>query len=42
MIQRQPSDYKLQGSHKLRLTFDVEAVEERMRIIAEILDKLAA
>jgi len=42
MIQRQPSDYKLQGSHKLRLTFDVEAVEERMRIIGEILDKLAA
>ncbi len=42
MIQRQPFDYKMQGPHKLRLTFDVEEVEERMRIIAEILDKLAA
>jgi transcription-repair coupling factor (superfamily II helicase) len=40
MIQRHPFDYKLQGSHKLRLTFDVEAVEERMHIIDEILDKL--
>ena len=41
MIQRHPFDYKLQGPHKLRLTFDEESVEERMRIIAEILDKLS-
>ncbi len=40
MIQRQPFDYKLQGPHKLRLTFDEESAEERMRIIGEILDKL--
>jgi len=40
MIQRQPFDYKMQGSHKLRLTFDVEQVGERMRIIGEILKKL--
>jgi hypothetical protein len=30
----------MQGPHKLRLMFDVEAVEERLRIIGEILDKL--
>jgi len=41
MIQRNPFDYKLQGPHKLRLTFDEESVEERMRITAEILDKLS-
>ena len=41
MIQRHPFDYKLQGPHKLRLTFDEESVEERMRITAEILDKLS-
>jgi transcription-repair coupling factor (superfamily II helicase) len=40
MIQRQPNEYKLQGSHKLRLTFDEESVEERLRIIGEILDRL--
>jgi len=40
MIQRHPFDYKLQGPHKLRLTFDEESVEDRMRIIGEILDKL--
>ena len=37
---RNPFDYKLQGPHKLRLTFDEESVEERMRITGEILDKL--
>ena len=41
MIQRHPFDYKLQGPHKLRLTFDEESVEERMRIAGEILDKLS-
>ena len=41
MIQRNPFDYKLQGPHKLRLTFDEESVEERMRITGEILDKLS-
>ncbi len=41
MIQRHPSDYKLQGPHKLRLMFDEESIEERMRIIDEILDKLS-
>jgi transcription-repair coupling factor (superfamily II helicase) len=40
-IQRHPFDYKLQGPHKLRLMFDEESVEERMRIIDEILDKLS-
>jgi transcription-repair coupling factor (superfamily II helicase) len=39
MIQKHPFDYKLQGPHKLRLTFDEESVEERMRICNEILDK---
>lgn len=41
MIQRHPFDYKLQGPHKLRLMFDEESVEERMRITHEILDKLS-
>jgi len=41
LIQRQPFDYKMQGSHKLRLTFDVEKVEDRVRITGEILEKLA-
>jgi transcription-repair coupling factor (superfamily II helicase) len=41
MIQRHPFDYKLQGPHKLRLTFDEESVEERMRITHTILDKLS-
>jgi transcription-repair coupling factor (superfamily II helicase) len=41
MIQRNPFDYKLQGPQKLRLTFDEESVEERIRIIDEILDKLS-
>ena len=41
MIQRQPLDYKLQGPHKLRLTFDEESIDERMRIAGEILDKLS-
>ena len=40
MIQRHPSDYKLQGPHKLRLTFDEDSIDERMRITGEILDKL--
>jgi transcription-repair coupling factor (superfamily II helicase) len=40
MIQQQPFDYKLQGPHKLRILFDEESVEERMRISNEILDKL--
>jgi transcription-repair coupling factor (superfamily II helicase) len=42
LIQRHPYDYQLQGPHKLRLSFDEESVEERMRITAEILDKLSA
>lgn len=42
MIQRHPFDYKLQGPHKLRLTFDEELVDERFRITDEILDKLSA
>ena len=41
MIQRHPFDYKLQGPHKLRLMFDEESAEDRMRIIDEILDKLS-
>jgi transcription-repair coupling factor (superfamily II helicase) len=41
MIQRNPFDYKLQGPHKLRLMFDEESVEERIRIIDEILDKIS-
>ena len=41
MIQRHPSDYKLQGPHKLRLTFDEDSIDERMRITGEILDKLS-
>ncbi len=40
MIQQQPFDYKLQGPHKLRIMFDEESVEERIRISGEILDKL--
>lgn len=40
MIQQQPCDYKLQGPHKLRITFDEESIEERIRISGEILDKL--
>jgi transcription-repair coupling factor (superfamily II helicase) len=40
MIQQQPFDYKLQGPHKLRILFDEESVEERIRISGEILKKL--
>ena len=42
MIQQQPFDYKLQGPHKLRLLFDEESPEERIRITHEILDRLTA
>ena len=42
MIQEQPFDYKLQGPHKLRIMFDEESVEERIRLSGEILDKLTA
>jgi len=42
MIQRQPLDYKLQGPQRLRLMFDEESAQERMRIINEILDKLSS
>jgi len=41
MIQKHPFDYKLQGPHKLRLLFDEESVEERIKISNEILQKLA-
>ena len=40
MIQKYPFDYKLQGPHKLRILFDEESIEERIRISSEILDKL--
>ena len=40
MIQKQSFDYKMQGPRKLRLMFDEESVEERIRISGEILDKL--
>jgi len=40
MIQKHPFDYKLQGPHKLRILFDEESVEERIRISDEILCKL--
>jgi len=40
MIQKQSFDYKMQGPRKLRLMFDEESVEERIRLSGEILDKL--
>ena len=40
MIQQQPFDYKLQGPQKLRLMFDENSAEERIRISHEILDRL--
>ncbi len=40
MIQQHPFDYKLQGPHKLRLLFDEESAEERLRISNEILERL--
>jgi len=40
MIQKHPFDYKLQGPHKLRIMFDEESVDERIRISGEILDRL--
>lgn len=40
MIQKHPFDYKLAGPQKLRIMFDEESVEERIRISGEILDKL--
>ena len=40
MIQKQPFDYKLQGPSKLRILFDVESAEERIRLTGEILDRL--
>ncbi len=42
MIQKQPFDYQLQGPGKLRLMFDEESADERIRICHEILDKLAS
>ncbi|MCP4044933.1 MAG: transcription-repair coupling factor, partial [Gammaproteobacteria bacterium] len=42
MIQKHPFDYKLAGPQKLRIVFDEESVEERIRISGEILDKLTA
>jgi transcription-repair coupling factor (superfamily II helicase) len=41
MIQNHPLDYQLQGPQKLRLLFDEESAEERIRISNEILDKLS-
>ncbi|NOR18689.1 MAG: transcription-repair coupling factor, partial [Xanthomonadales bacterium] len=41
MIQKHPFDYKLQGPHKLRILFDEESVEERIKISNEILEKLS-
>ena len=41
MIQKNPFDYKLAGPQKLRIMFDEESVEERIRISGEILDKLS-
>ena len=41
MIQQQPLDYKLQGPHKLRLLFDEESAEERLRISNEIMERLS-
>jgi transcription-repair coupling factor (superfamily II helicase) len=41
MIQKHPFDYKLQGPQKLRLLFDEESAEERIRISNEILDRLS-
>ena len=40
LIQKQPSDYKLQGPRKLRLMFDEASADERIRICHGILDKL--
>ena len=40
MIQQHPFDYKLQGPQKLRLLFDEESPDERIRIANEILDRL--
>jgi len=40
MIQQNPFDYKLQGPHKLRILFDEDSVEERIKISKEILEKL--
>ena len=40
MIQKHPFDYKLQGPHKLRIIFDEESVENRIKISNEILQKL--
>jgi transcription-repair coupling factor (superfamily II helicase) len=42
MIQNNPFDYKLAGPQKLRIMFDEESVEERIRISGEILNKLSA
>jgi transcription-repair coupling factor (superfamily II helicase) len=42
LIQNYPFDYKLQGPHKLRLTFDEESVEERIRLSNELLNKFSA
>jgi transcription-repair coupling factor (superfamily II helicase) len=41
MIQQQPFDYKLQGPHKLRILFDEDSAEERIRLTGEILDRLS-
>ena len=42
LIQQNPFDYKLQGAHKLRILIDEESVEERIRIIDDILRKLSS
>jgi len=41
LIQKQPFEYKLQGPQKLSIMIDEPSADERLRISAEILDKLA-
>lgn len=40
MIQKHPFDYKLQGPHRLNILIGEESADERIRISAEILEKL--
>ena len=40
MIQRQPLDFKLQGSHKLRILIDEESPDQRIQISDKILECL--
>jgi transcription-repair coupling factor (superfamily II helicase) len=41
LIQGQPAVYRLDGQHKLRFNRDMQTIEQRLRVLHELLDHLA-